>query len=356
VYKRQGQRIGYNDEVMQADAFWYLNEPAAALASDWHLCLGEPLRVRLNGQIVAVQTDRLITQEDIDALTRAAPLEDDELEIPGAKDTRRFRVHRLMARAKPCAVIRSVPPAPWPLTKIPEIPPAFVQLLEKRRGLILVGGATGSGKSTTVASCLDAINRAGGRVIITLEHPIEYTHRPSHRSVIYQRAFHRDFLDWPEAITSAMREDPDVIYVSEMRDPLTIEAALRASDTGHLVFGTVHGGSPNAMIDRIISTYPASARDTLCAMLANNCIGYLAQDLVENTSGGRSPIFELLLATRAANTTIRDNKLHQLRATIVSGASEGMVTFDKQIERLFAGGRITRDVAREYHSNPDFLK
>jgi twitching motility protein PilT len=334
--------------------FSYLHEPAGAHASDWHLCPGAPPRIRVQGAILPI-TARPITEADLIELQRAAPSIDAPLSIEYYGAMRRFRVHRFTANGQPCATLRLVPPAPPRLETITDLPRGFTALLEKPEGLILVGGATGAGKSTTLAAAIDALNRRGGTVILTLEDPIEFTHVAAKDSVIYQCAFGGDFQDWSDALKHGLRKDPDIILVGEMRDRDTIHAALHAANTGHLVFASVHGGDVPGMVDRIVAAFAAVEREEIAALLANTAIGFLAQKLVPATDGERCALFEFMPGTIAAKTTIRENRLHQLAAVIRTGGRDGMQSFDYHLERLLARKRITAETAKIHHTHPEDL-
>ncbi len=332
----------------------FLHEPAGVGASDWHLCPDEPLRVRRQGRIVAVP-QRTITRADLEELRQAAPAADAPLALVSGDSVRRFRVHRFTAGGRPCATLRFIPPVPPRLEEIADLPPGFKALLDSPAGLILVGGATGAGKSTTLAAALDQLNRRGGSVILTLEDPIEFTHVAAGDSVLYQCAFGEDFQDWTDALKHGLRKDPDVILVGEMRDRATIHAAIHAANTGHLVLASVHGGDVPSMVDRITAAFDAAERETIAALLAGAAIGLLAQRLVPAADGGRCALFEFMTSTVAARTTLRDNRIHQLAAVIRGGAREGMQSFDTHVERLLARQRLTPATARLHHSHPENL-
>jgi len=236
-----------------------------------------------------------------------------------------------------------------------DLDPIYKALLDRPEGLILVGGATGAGKSTTLAAAIDELNQRGGCVIHTLEDPIEFNHAAARNSVVYQCAFGEDFHDWSDALKHGLRKDPDIILVGEMRDLDTIHAAIHAANTGHLVFASVHGGDVPSMVDRIISAFDSTEREKIAALLSNAAIGFLAQKLVRTTDGGRCALFEFMACTIAAKTTIRDNHLHQLAAVVRAGAGGGMQSFDDHIERLLARKRITLETARVHHSKPESL-
>lgn len=333
-------------------AFSYLQESAGTPASDWHLRPDEPLRVRRQGGIVAVP-ERTVTHADLEELRQAAPATDAPLAIVSGGILRRFRVHRFTAGGKPCATLRFIPPVPPRLEEIAGLPRGFIALLDSTEGLLLVGGATGAGKSTTLAAAIDHLNRRGGSVILTLEDPIEFTHVVTPDSVVYQCAFGADFSDWSDALKHGLRKDPDVILVGEMRDLATIHAAIHAANTGHLVLASVHGGDVPSMVDRIIAAFDSAEREKIAALLAGVAIGFLAQKLLPATDGGRCAAFEFMPCTVAARTTLRENRIHQLAAIIRSGTREGMQSFDSHVERLLACQRLTPATARNHRRQPE---
>lgn len=337
-----------------AQPFPYLRTPYDGAVSDWHLCPGELLRVRLHGRIVAVR-EITVTAAHLAELAAAAPGVDASLEFDEDGISRRFRVHRFSARGQPCATIRSVPARPPSLDDIGDLPHGFRRLLGKPEGLILVGGATGAGKSTTLAAAINELNHRTGSVILTLEDPVEFGHVAADNSIVYQCAYGQDFIDWADALKHGLRKDPDVILIGELRDLDTIHAAIHAANTGHLVFASVHGGDVPGMVDRIISAFDSAERATIAALLANAAIGFLAQKLVPTTAGTRCALFEFMPCTLAARTTIRESRLHQLAGLLRSGARDGMQSFDDHIERLLARKHITPETAKLNHSQPENL-
>ncbi len=331
---------------------WLAATIADEQPSDWHLTPGSALRVRVEGRLRSV-ADLPVTDEILSELKKRAPAADDELDVVISGTHRRFRLHWFTTRGRNAVVLRHIPVKPPTLESIQGLPPAFVTTMQKPQGLFLIGGATGSGKSTTLAAALDRINRNGSAVIVTAENPIEFVHTACASSVIYQLAYGRDFTSWTDALKDALRKDPDVIAIGELRDPETIFTALIAANTGHQVFATVHGGDTTTILERVISTFPAGERQIICAMLDGCLRAVLAQRFVNTASGKRAVIFELLTATNATRATIRDNKLHQLASVLAGGTAAGMQTFDYHIERLLGRRTITPAEARNHHSRPD---
>ncbi len=334
---------------------WLAATLANELPSDWHLTPGSALRVRVEGRLRSVEDVR-VTEEILAELEKQAPAADDELDIVVSGARRRFRLHRFTTRGRRAIVLRHIPVTPPTLESIHGLPPTFVSAMQKPQGLFLIGGATGSGKSTTLAATLDRINRNGSAVIVTAENPIEFVHTARESSVVYQLAYGHDFTSWTDALKDALRKDPDVIALGELRDPETIFTALIAANTGHQVFATVHGGDATTILDRMISIFPGSERQTVCAMIDGCLRAVLAQRLVNTVDGKRTAIFELLTATNGARVTIRENKLHQLAGVLAAGRMAGMQTFDEHIERLLGRRLITSEEARNHHSRPDEIK
>jgi twitching motility protein PilT len=226
--------------------------------------------------------------------------------------------------------------------------PAIVEsFAEFPRGLVLVTGPTGSGKSTTLAALVDKINREKSTHIITIEDPIEFTHK-SQRSVIVQREVHYDTFSFSAALRSALREDPDVVLIGEMRDLETIQAAITIAETGHLVFATLHTNSAAQSIDRMVDVFPPHQQTQVRTQLSNILMAICAQRLVPAIGGGRIVAAEVLIANPAIRALIRDGKTHQIDNAIQTGADQGMQTMDRTLAKLVQTGVITYDVGREY--------
>ncbi|MFI5337868.1 MAG: type IV pilus twitching motility protein PilT [Opitutales bacterium] len=234
------------------------------------------------------------------------------------------------------------------------VPPAFHHLIRAPRGLVIVTGATGSGKTTTLAAALDRLNETGDDLkILTLEDPIEYLH-PEKKAVIRQCEYRRDFPDFPSAIRALMRQDPDVALIGELRDPESVSAALSAAETGHLVFTTLHTKDAAGSVSRILDAAPGA--DAL-AMLAGSLVGVLAQQLVPALDGGRLPVFELLVSTTAVRTCIREKRIDHLRDEIRRGQGHGMVTMDDSLLVLYRRHRISEATLFDYaHDREDVQK
>ena len=227
------------------------------------------------------------------------------------------------------------------------MPPIVESFAEYPRGLVLVTGPTGSGKSTTLAGLVDKINREKASHIITIEDPIEFTHK-SHRSVVVQREVHYDTYSFSAALRSALRQDPDVVLIGEMRDLETISAAITIAETGHLVFATLHTNSAAQSIDRMIDVFPPHQQPQVRSQLSNILMAICAQRLVPAIGGGRVVAAEIMVANPAVRSVIREGKTHQLDTIIQTGADQGMQTMDRTLVKLVQSGQVTYDTAREF--------
>ncbi len=255
----------------------------------------------------------------------------------------RFRVNIFRQRGSLAAVIRVIHfglPDPSALG----IPESVLSLAENKKGLVLITGAAGTGKSTTLACMIDRINRSRDCHIITMEDPIEYIHRHE-KSIVTQREISIDTPGYLEALRSALRESPDVILLGEMRDYDTISAALTAAETGVLLFSTLHTSSAANTINRILDVFPANQQQQVKIQLAQILKGVVCQQLVPDVNGGQIPVFEIMKSTVAISNMIREDKLHQLDSTMQSGAADGMCTTDGSLLKLYREGRISKDTA-----------
>ena len=236
------------------------------------------------------------------------------------------------------------------------MPPVLLDLAKKRKGLILVTGPTGAGKSTTLSAMIQHINDTRSCHIITIEDPIEYRYELS-KATIHQREIGRDVPDFEYALRSALREDPDVILIGEMRDYATISLAMTAAETGHLVFGTLHTSSAAQTIDRIIDVCPSEARDQVRLQLANMIEGIIAQSLIPMSDGkGRCAAVEIMLGTDAIRNLIRSNKIAQMETTMQGATQQGMQTLIEGLAKLYKAGKITYQTALEYSNNPSEME
>ncbi len=266
----------------------------------------------------------------------------------------RFRANVFHQRSSLAVVLRVIRFG-LPDPKKMGIPDAVMKAADIRNGLILVTGATGSGKSTTLACMIDHINKTREGHIITMEDPIEFVHKHDH-CIVTQREIGNDVVDYIHALRSALRESPDVILLGEMRDHETIEVAMTAAETGILLFSTLHTqGAANA-VDRIIDIYPAGQQNQIRLQLAMMLRCVISQQLIPTKSGSMAAAFEVMYANTAIRSLIREGKTHQIDATIRSGAAEGMISMDESIYALFKNGEITQEVAIKYCNNPEAME
>lgn len=273
---------------------------------------------------------------------------DFSFEIPGLA---RFRVNAFNQNRGAGAVFRTIPSKVLTMEDL-GMGPVFQKVSDFKRGVVLVTGPTGSGKSTTLAAMINYINESRKEHILTIEDPIEFVHE-SKKSLVNQREVHRDTLGFDAALRSALREDPDIILVGEMRDLETIRLALTAAETGHLVFGTLHTNSAAKTIDRVIDVFPAAEKDMIRAMLSESLQAVISQALLKKVGGGRVAAHEIMLGTPAIRNLIRENKIAQMYSAIQTGAGEGMITLDQTLKNLVASRTITKETARVYAKQPD---
>ena len=332
-----------------------LEECVRRKASDIHMQYGLPPILRIDGTLIPVNNVKSLDEEDLKTLIfstldedqQSIYLKDKEFDYSFAfGDIARFRVNAFHERGKMAAAFRLIPNEIKSITDLgmPSIVETFADF---PRGLVLVTGPTGSGKSTTLAALIDKINHDKSKHIITIEDPIEFTHK-SERSIIVQREVHYDTFSFAAALRSALREDPDVVLIGEMRDLETIQAAITIAETGHLVFATLHTNSAAQSIDRMIDVFPSHQQPQIRSQLANMLMAICSQRLVPAIGGGRVVAAEIMIANTAVRSLIRDGKTFQLDTAIQTCAEEGMQTMDRTLAKLIQTGVITYDSAREY--------
>ena len=321
-------------------------------ASDIHISAGLPPLIRIDGEIRRIKVDPLTSNvvHDMiyDIMLDSQRKEFEErLEADFAFEiasVARFRVNAYNQARGPAAAFRTIPTEVLSLEDI-NAPPIFRTLSEKHRGLVLVTGPTGSGKSTTLAAMVDYVNHSKKGHILTIEDPIEFVHQ-SHNCLVNQREVGRHTQSFNDALRSALREDPDVVLVGEMRDVETISLALTAAETGHLVFGTLHTSSAAKTIDRIIDVFPGGEKEMVRAMLSESLEGVIAQRLLKKPEGGRVAAYEIMVGTSAIRNLIREAKVPQIYGMIQTGREVGMITLDQSLEDLLGRGLIARETAR----------
>ncbi len=328
-------------------------------ASDLHLSADLPPMIRVDGDVRRINLPALAHKE-VHALVYEIMndkqrkdfeefLETDfSFEVPGVA---RFRVNAFNHNRGAGAVFRTIPSKVLTMDQL-GMGQVFKDLSNIPRGIVLVTGPTGSGKSTTLAAMIDSINENKYEHILTIEDPIEFVHE-SKKALVNQREVHRDTLGFNEALRSALREDPDVILVGELRDLETIRLALTAAETGHVVFGTLHTSSAAKTIDRIVDVFPAEEKSMVRSMLSESLQGVIAQTLLKKNGGGRVAAHEIMIGTPAIRNLIREDKIAQMYSAIQTGGAYGMQTMDQCLQNLMAKGLISREAAREKAKVPD---
>ena len=330
-------------------------------ASDLHLSAGLPPMIRVDGDVRRInlpplehkQVHALIYEIMNDKQRKDFEefLETDfSFEVPGVA---RFRVNAFNQNRGAGAVFRTIPSKVLRMEEL-VMGAVFRRIAEVPRGLVLVTGPTGSGKSTTLAAMLDYINNAKYQHILTIEDPIEFVHE-SKKCLVNQREVHRDTLGFAEALRSALREDPDIILVGEMRDLETIRLALTAAETGHLVFGTLHTTSAAKTIDRIVDVFPAEEKSMVRSMLSESLQAVVSQTLLKKIGGGRVAAHEIMIGTPAIRNLIREDKVAQMYSAIQTGGALGMQTLDACLKNLVGRGLVSREAAREKAKSPEGL-
>jgi twitching motility protein PilT len=322
-------------------------------ASDLHLQVGQPPTLRMSGSMTPIDGETL-TPLDTEKLMQAITpdMQISAVKLNGGADfgfafgeKARFRVSVLKSKGNYGLVLRQIPYKLFGLREI-GLPDKVRELLYRPRGLILVTGPTGSGKSSTLASMVNYINEARDGHIITIEDPIEYYHQHK-RCMVTQREVHSDVPSFSEAIRRALRQDPDVILVGEMRDLETIEAAISAAETGHLVLGTLHTNSAAKTVDRIVDAFPANMKDMIRTQLASSLVAVISQVLCKKIGGGRIAAYEIMVNTTSIGSLIRENKTFRISSDIQTGANLGMITLDTHLMSLVNRELILPDEALE---------
>ena len=328
-------------------------------ASDLHMSAGLPPMIRVDGDVRRINVDPMdhelvhgMVYDIMNDKQRKAYEEyletDFSFEIPGLA---RFRVNAFNHNRGAGAVFRTIPSKILTLEEL-KAPKIFEDISNTPRGIVLVTGPTGSGKSTTLAGMINYINENHYGHVLTIEDPIEFVHE-SKKCLINQREVHRDTLGFSEALRSALREDPDVILVGEMRDLETIRLALSAAETGHLVFGTLHTSSAAKTIDRIVDVFPAAEKEMVRSMLSESLRAVISQTLLKKIGGGRVAAHEIMLGTPAIRNLIRENKIAQMYSAIQTGQSIGMQTLDQNLQEMLTRGLISKDEAMKKAANKD---
>ncbi|MCH5275810.1 MAG: type IV pilus twitching motility protein PilT [Lachnospiraceae bacterium] len=341
-----------------------LEEAKTAGASDVHLTVGIPPKMRVNGKLMTMDShskllpaDTLEVVLDVMTETQKARFEergeyDMSFSIP---ELGRYRVNAYKQRGSVAFAFRLVGtkvPAPEELG----VPDSVIDLYQRKRGLVLVTGPTGSGKSTTLAAIIDKINNCREAHVITLEDPIEYLHQHK-MAMVNQREIGLDSENYANALRAALREDPDVILVGEMRDLETISVAITAAETGHLVLSTLHTIGAASTVDRVIDVFPPHQQQQIRVQLSNVLEAVVSQQLIPTSDErGRVAAFEVMHANHAVRNLVREGKSHQLTSVMQTNRKMGMITMDEAIQQLYYNGRITRDMAIQFAQDPDGME
>ncbi len=332
-------------------------------ASDIHITAGRPPSFRIHGDIKSLNVPAL-TPEDTAMLMKQITSERGQTEIAelgstdfaiGYLDKARFRVSAFKQKGRFAMVLRLIPSRILSFEQI-GLPPHIKDLCMRPRGLFLITGPTGSGKSTTLATMIDFINQESSGHIITIEDPIEYYHDHK-KCVVNQREVHIDVKSFEEGLRRALREDPDVILVGEMRDLETISSAITAAETGHLVFGTLHTTGAGRTVDRIVDAFPTNQQEMIRTQLAGNLIAVVSQALVPKKDGkGRAAAFEIMIMNPAISNLIRENKSFRIDGTIQTSANQGMILLDDWLFKLYQKGEIAFDAMMSYAKDTGYVQ
>lgn len=331
-------------------------------ASDLHLIAGSPPTLRVNGELLAVHSTENLTNKSIEELLfpllnevqKKILIENWELDMSlEYEDKARFRINAYRQKNSWAVAFRLIPRKIKTLEET-GLPAVIAKLTEVKQGLVLVTGPTGHGKSTTLASFTNTINLSRAAHIVTVEDPIEYIY-PVGKSLISQRELNIDTKSWGNALKAALREDPDVVLIGEMRDLETIQAALTIAETGHLVFATLHTNSAAQSIDRIIDVFPSTQQSQIRLQLASVLEAIISQRLIPTIEPGRALAYEILFSNTAVRAQIREDKTYMLDNLIQTSAEGGMISLESCLATLVREGKITSEVAVNYSSRPDVL-
>ena len=339
-----------------------VNYAIKAGSSDIHLEEGSPIAIRVNSDIKIL--DHILRPEDMSRLLKEMLDEqklshfektndlDSSISLEGLS---RIRINAYVSRERRCLTLRILPDE-VPEWKTLGLPQPFINLAKLHRGLVLCTGPTGSGKSTSLAAMINYILETQKRHILTIEDPIEFQFNHSKTSIIHQREVQRDTQSFASALRAALREDPDVIYIGEMRDLETIQLAITAAETGHLVLGTLHTASASKTVERIIDVFPADQQEQARLQVSTSLAGIMSQTLCKNTKGKRSLAFELMINTSAMGNLIREKKVGQIYSQLQTSQGDGMNTLEQCLIDLVKQGLITKEQAFDKASNTKALK
>lgn len=339
----------------------FFAEAARKEASDLHLIVGFPPMIRVSGVLFPIEGSSILTEEDARQCIYQTFTGDQkevyetnkEVDYSLATPVGRFRVNVYLQKGTIAGAFRLIPQQIKSLEAL-GLPPICTEFVKLRQGLILVTGPTGHGKSTSLASMINVINQGRSVHIVTIEDPIEYVY-PKGQAIVSQREMHGDTHSWNVALRSVLREDPDVVLIGEMRDFETIQSAITIAETGHLVFATLHTNSAAQTVDRIVDVFPENQQTQVRLQLSNVLEGILSLRLVPALAGGRVPASEILTATPAMRTLIREGKTHQIDNIIQTSAEFGMMTLETSLSGLVKAGIIGIDTATSFAIRPEEL-
>lgn len=340
-----------------------LGEVVTGGASDLHISVGRKPQLRVDGSLVTMQDQPVITKEMGDSFLSLILTpeqskrfhEEKELDFSYALDNvGRFRVNVFLQRGQLAAALRLIPDKIKTLDELGH-PSILHNILKVSQGFFLVVGPSGQGKSTTLAAMIDEINHSRKDHVLTIEDPIEYLFEDD-KSIVDQREVGQDTKSFNTALRSILRQDPDVIMVGEMRDPETMSAAITAAETGHLVFSTLHTNNASQTIDRIIDSFPSDQQNQIRTQLSGTLLGVLSKRLIPKIDGGRIAVFELLIANAAVRNLIRENKVHQIDLVIETSAEAGMISLNRSLANAVKAGDISLESAETYSLNPAELR
>lgn len=341
----------------------YLTATVSQNASDLHLAVGRKPTLRIDGGLVPIQDTQLLTPEAIEEMAgvlltseqKERLARDKAIDFAHSFDNKaRFRANAYYQRGTMSIAFRFIPAKIKTLEEL-NLPPVLRDFTKLSQGFVLVAGPAGQGKSTTLAAMLDEINHQRTEHIITVEDPIEYLFTQD-RCIVSQREVLADTPTFHKALLSLLRQDPDVIMIGEMRDPVSISIALTAAETGHLVFSTLHTNSASQTIDRIIDTFPPDQQSQVAAQLAATLVGIVSERLIPKIGGGRIPVFEIMIANSAIRNLIRERKAYQVDLVIETGSQEGMMTLNHSLAKLVKDKIISRENAELSSLNPSELR
>jgi twitching motility protein PilT len=331
--------------------------------SDIHLIYGIPPVVRIDGELIPVEGAPILGQQELELLIMPLMNDEQKKRLHDNKEfdfgyqfgeQGRFRVNVYMAKGQLSACMRLIPTRIKSMEEL-NLPEVFSTFTTKSQGLILVTGPTGEGKSTTLAALIDRINATRNEHILTIEDPIEFVYQPK-KSIVSQRELNDDTHDWNMALRSALREDPDIVLVGEMRDYETIASAITVAETGHLVFATLHTSTAAQTIDRIIDVFPAHQQGQIRQQLAATLEAVVSQRLLPRVGGGRIAAFEIMVTNGAIKNLIREGKTYQIDNTLQTSAGEGNILIENHLATLVQQGQVTREDAMRIAFRPDQLQ